>query len=290
MKQLIVNADDLGAGEARDAGIFEAIEAGVVTSVSILPNGPTSHDALHRIRPFGSKNVSPGVHLNLSEGKPVSPGLKPLTGPDGCFWGKARTQELLMRREDSALEAEIAQEISNQISVLRKEGVEIRHLDGHQHIHLFPAALEAVREAAEKHRIPWVRVPEEPPPSRNNELPDWLFNEGQFFSHLARTARVQWRGTGFQTTDHFRGLYSKGKISPSLLRELVEALPEGLTELMAHPGRVPRGPSQSPFSNFSTPERERELSALMHQSFRAALSKHGVSLVPFPVGGSRCAS
>jgi predicted glycoside hydrolase/deacetylase ChbG (UPF0249 family) len=28
MKQLIVNADDLGADEARNRGIFEAIEAG----------------------------------------------------------------------------------------------------------------------------------------------------------------------------------------------------------------------------------------------------------------------
>jgi D-alanine-D-alanine ligase-like ATP-grasp enzyme len=40
MRRLIVNADDLGADEARNEGIFEAIRAGVVTSASILPNGP----------------------------------------------------------------------------------------------------------------------------------------------------------------------------------------------------------------------------------------------------------
>ncbi len=39
MKSLIINADDLGADEARNRGIFEAIEAGRVTSVSILVNG-----------------------------------------------------------------------------------------------------------------------------------------------------------------------------------------------------------------------------------------------------------
>ena len=39
MKSLIINADDLGADEPRNRGIFEAIEAGRVTSVSILVNG-----------------------------------------------------------------------------------------------------------------------------------------------------------------------------------------------------------------------------------------------------------
>jgi chitin disaccharide deacetylase len=290
MRQLIVNADDLGADEARDDGIFEAIEAGVVTSVSILPNGPTSHHALQRLRSLVSTNVSPGIHLNLSEGRPVSSDLKLLIGPDGCFWGKARTQQLLMREKDSVLQAEITEEIFSQIRVLRDEGIEIRHLDGHQHVHVFPAVLKVAGEAAEKCRIPWARIPEEPPPSRNHELPDGLLREGQFFSRLAEAARVRWRGANMQTTDHFRGLYFKGRIGPSLLQEFVLALPEGLTELMVHPGRVPHSPTPSPFSNFSTLEREQELEALMHKSFGAALSKHGVSLVPFSIGGPGCAS
>ena len=67
MKQLIVNADDLGAGEARNAGIFDAIEAGSVTSVSILPNGPALEDALRRIRALRLKGVSFGVHFNISK-------------------------------------------------------------------------------------------------------------------------------------------------------------------------------------------------------------------------------
>jgi predicted glycoside hydrolase/deacetylase ChbG (UPF0249 family) len=35
MKRLIVNADDVGADKARNEGIFAAIEAGIITSVSI---------------------------------------------------------------------------------------------------------------------------------------------------------------------------------------------------------------------------------------------------------------
>ena len=48
MKSLIINADDLGADEARNRGIFEAIEAGRVTSVSVLVNGDGFEDAMER--------------------------------------------------------------------------------------------------------------------------------------------------------------------------------------------------------------------------------------------------
>jgi predicted glycoside hydrolase/deacetylase ChbG (UPF0249 family) len=283
MRQLIVNADDLGADGARDDGIFEAIQAGVVTSVSILANGPTSHDAMTRLRSLGLRNVSPGVHLNLSEGKPLSAGLKLLTGPDGFFLGKAQTRQILLSRGDTILAREIAEEVSCQIRALQDEGMEIRHLDGHQHVHVFPAAIRAVLEAAEKHHIPWMRIPEEPPsPAQSHECSDDLLNEGQFFSHLAETARVQLQGTCVRSTDYFRGLYFKGRINAPLLQEFAGTIPEGLTELMVHPGRVARCRSSGPFSNFSTVEREQELEALVHKGFRAELSKRGIDLTPFP--------
>jgi predicted glycoside hydrolase/deacetylase ChbG (UPF0249 family) len=283
MRQLIVNADDLGADGARDDGIFEAIDAGVVTSVSLLANGPTSHDALRRLRSLGSTNVSLGIHLNLSEGKPLSSGLKLLTGPDGCFWGKARTQQLFISRGDSILAREITEEVSNQIRVLQDEGMEIRHLDGHQHVHVFPAAIRVVLEAAEKHRILWMRIPEEPPsPAQHHGCPDDLLNEGRFFSRLAGAARAQLQGTSVRSTDSFRGLYLKGRINVPLLQEFAGTIPEGLTELMVHPGRVSTDRSPGPFSNFSTAEREQELEALMDKGFRAALSKHEIELTPFP--------
>jgi chitin disaccharide deacetylase len=291
MRRLIVNADDLGADKARDDGIFEAIHAGVVTSVSILANGPTSRDVLRRLRSLGSRNVSPGVHLNLSEGKPLSSGLKLLTGPDGSFRGKALTQQLLISPGDPILANEIAEEVSNQIRALQDEGIEIRHLDGHQHVHVFPAAIRVVLEAAEKYRILWMRIPEEsPPPTRNYEWPDGHFEEGRFFSRFAEAVRARLRGTGIRSTDYFRGLYLKGKINPSVLCQFAEMIPEGLTELMVHPGRAPDSPSSGPFSNFSTIEREQELEALMDVSFRAALSKQGVRLVPFDMGDPRCES
>ena len=58
MKRLIVNADDLGADEARNRGIFEAIDAEVLTSVSLLVNGPGVEEP-QKNRNLDSRRISP---------------------------------------------------------------------------------------------------------------------------------------------------------------------------------------------------------------------------------------
>jgi len=283
MRQLIVNADDLGADEARNAGIFEAIREGAVTSVSILANGPALEDGLQGIPFLGGKKISFGIHLNLSEGIPLVSGLRQLTGPEGCFLGKARTHELLSEPRDRDLEGEIQQELDAQVRVLKKAGIPISHLDGHQHIHVFPAVVRATVRLAQQHRVFWMRVPQEPDPDTENAMIDFpLLQEGRNFSGMAKAARVHLKETGIRTTDHFRGLYLKGRFSLSSLINNLENLPEGLTELMVHPGRVPPTPTSNPFSQFSTLDREKELESLLGIGFRKALAERGIDLVPFP--------
>ncbi|KAJ1487152.1 YdjC-like protein-domain-containing protein, partial [Baffinella frigidus] len=66
---LIVTADDLGMVPERDEGIFQAKAAGVVTSASLLVTGSTAAGAARRAAEVG---LSLGLHLNLTEGPPVS--------------------------------------------------------------------------------------------------------------------------------------------------------------------------------------------------------------------------
>ncbi|MCX5834362.1 MAG: ChbG/HpnK family deacetylase [Deltaproteobacteria bacterium] len=91
-RSLVINADDLGADEARNEGIFEAIDAGVVTSASLLANGPALEDALARMRALKNRKVSFGFHLNLSQGTPVSEGHRLLVGSDGNLAGNFAIQ------------------------------------------------------------------------------------------------------------------------------------------------------------------------------------------------------
>jgi predicted glycoside hydrolase/deacetylase ChbG (UPF0249 family) len=278
MKRLIVNADDLGADVARNEGIFEAIRSGVVTSASILPNGPALDHALEGIRSGGFEEVSFGIHLNLTEGRPLAEGLSCLTGPDGNFLGKAAAHRLLLKTGDMPLQAELGREAALQIERLLDAGISITHIDGHQHVHIFPSALPTVAETARDHGIRRMRIPDETVPSGDQTLPADLLEEARRFGSLGREARKILAGTGIVSSDHFRGLLLKGRLSVETLLAELGQLPDGLTELMVHPGRVP---AEDPFSAFSSPERERELEALLDPRFRLALDRAGVVLVSF---------
>lgn len=283
MKRLIINADDLGADEARNAGIFEGIQAGTVTSASILPNGPGLLNALNEIHSGSFKNISWGVHLNLSEGKPISTASCLLIGPKGIFGGKAFSQRLLMRQGDHDLESEIADEIDAQITLLKTSGIPLSHLDGHQHVHVFPAVLKAMLKAAHKHRIPWIRTPNQPEPiDPHFALPSSLCEEARFFSGLGQTARSMIRAAGLHTTDHFRGLYLKGRLSIQGLESVLQWLPDGSTELMVHPGRIIKNLPETPFSGFSTIEREQELETLLNSKLGLIFDRMKIILAPFP--------
>jgi predicted glycoside hydrolase/deacetylase ChbG (UPF0249 family) len=281
VKQLILTADDLGADVPRNAGIFEAIEAGVVTSASILVNGRAFQHALANIRTFHTK-VSIGVHLNLSEGRPLSSDLKSIIGPDGFFLGKMETHRRLAASGSEILCKEIRQEFAAQIAMLKNAGIPIDHLDGHQHIHVFPAALAEAIWAANEYGIRWIRIPEEPSPTGSLAAASYgLAQEAENFSRYARGARVKALRSGLKMTDHFRGLYLKGLMSTHL-EEILETLPSGLTELMTHPGRAPVADAADVFAPFSNSERERELITLKDVRFRSMLEKYNIQLLPFP--------
>jgi len=281
MKRLIVNADDLGAGRARNQGILDAAAAGVVTSVSLLANGPALGHALERLADPGLGHLSCGLHFNLSEGSPLCHGLHRLTGPDGLFPGKAAAHALLARSGDADLEEEIVRELTAQVACLADAGLEIRHLDGHQHVHVFPAAVRPVAAAARAHGIPWIRLPWEPSPPRTS-CPPLLEAEGSLFCGMARAAVPVFAGEALGTTDAFRGIYLKNRLRLDTLEESLKDLDVGLTELMVHPGRTQPQDPHDPFAAFSTAERERELQVLLHPGFRSLMGRLGLQLTPFP--------
>jgi hypothetical protein len=105
--------------------------------------------------------------------------------------------------------------------------------------------------------------------------------ESRFFSAFAREARRQVSGDEIRIPDHFYGLALKGCLSTSVLVNLFRKLKPGLSELMVHPGRVPALP-HGPFHGFSTPDREKELQALLDPDLQTCLRESRIQLTPFP--------
>jgi hypothetical protein len=51
---------------------------------------------------------------------------------------------------------------------------------------------------------------------------------------------------------------------------------------MVHPGRIVKTRLETPFSSFSTVEREQELETLLNAKFRLILKEMKIILTPFP--------
>jgi predicted glycoside hydrolase/deacetylase ChbG (UPF0249 family) len=310
VKRLIINADDCGADKARNAGIFEAIEKGAVTGISILPNGPAFDDAVRRIHSLRAKDISCGLHVNLSEGRPLSSDLQSLIKHDGHFRGKLAAIKLLTSKTSKhekqnarplinegwnrigscesfndtnpVLTEEIKIELNAQMKKLIGAGISVDHIDGHHHVHIFPAVVEAVIGTARKYGIPCVRIPEEQAPLYGPlHISDELASEARLFSRYASEARIRIKMAEIRTTEHFRGLYLKGRLSLTIMAKLLMTLPDGITELMTHPGRAETSLRPGPFSTFSNRDREGELETLVHPDFPLLLNKYGVHLASF---------
>jgi len=133
-RRLIVNADGFGFTEGVNRGILETFACGVVQSTSVLANFPPIEELpeLHRRFP----EVSVGVHLNLSVGRPVldASQIPTLVGSDGRFRPDL-VRALLRGRIRSA---EMKAELTAQIRRILDLGVSPTHIDGHQNKHLYP--------------------------------------------------------------------------------------------------------------------------------------------------------
>ncbi len=278
-KILIVNADDLGVDTGRNEGILEAVRRGVVTAVGLLPNAPGSLDAMEDLKALGPGSVSLGLHLNLSEGRPLCPDLERLVGEDGLFFGKKKVLELLTREPGEALKNEISREIEAQLEWINSFGLEVLHANGHNHVHLLPAVLPIFLDKVKRYGIKWTRLPLEKGPAR---IKDPSMEFPRLVERLASRAEKVLKGSGLRVPERFFGLYWMGRISVEVLGELLKGLNRGMAELMVHPGRSMEGKEGEAFSPFSSKEREHELEALINPKFTELLEKGEIELIGYP--------
>ena len=276
MIQLIVNADDLGSGPERDRGIFRCFEQGVVTSVSLLANGPHFTAAAREALRLG---MPLGVHLNLSEGRALTGVIAGLTDEGGGFSGKPELRRLLAAGDFDRQGAR--RELAAQIDRVRQAGLNPDHLDSHQHFLLFPAVTELVLDLARDEGIRALRRPlpaedprRDPPPPLGDEL--------ALYRRLAPAVSALIDGAGFFAPQGLWGMTILDRLDNQALLALLEEMPDGVWELMVHPGYRDAG------QPFSGPERVREVLALTDPRMTRLIREKEIHLTHF--GACACAS
>jgi predicted glycoside hydrolase/deacetylase ChbG (UPF0249 family) len=224
-RRLIVNADDLGLHARIDAGILRCHREGIVTSASISPNGASFAPAAAGARAAG---LEVGVHLTLVGEAPVSPPeLVPTLAPGGrlVIGYRELFQRLLLGR---VRRHELERELEAQVARVRDAGMEVTHLDSHQHVHLHPALLPITIALARRFGIAAVRAaPRVWPVTGVRAIVVALFTR-----RAARYARRE----GLRVPDTVVGIAETGALGEQRLLEILEGLPAGTSELVCHPG------------------------------------------------------
>jgi hopanoid biosynthesis associated protein HpnK len=271
--RLIVNADDFGLSEAVNRAVIEAHESGIVTSTSIMAGGAAfEHAADLAAR---SPRLDVGVHLTLTELRPVAESVPSLVGAGGEFARHATDFAKRWLRGAITL-GDVRKELDAQIRRVRAHGVQPTHLDGHQHVHVLPGIARVVAELAREHGIRAARVPAERP--RGYMLKD--------LGSLKRLAEQVVLGTlaaasplaALRRVDCFVGFYFGGRLNEQNLKTVLERLPAGKTvELMCHPGA---DDPQSPYGDWHYAWAA-ETAALTSPRIRELIGAHGVRLIGY---------
>jgi hopanoid biosynthesis associated protein HpnK len=291
VKNLIVNADDLGWTEGVNRGIAEAHRQGLVTSTSLLANGSAFDSAVCSAR--GNPQLGVGVHLNLSDGPPTAkphdvPGLLNEAGHL-----HDSPESLLLRIVSRSLPLEqVEREWDAQIAKVRDSGIQPTHLDGHKHIQMLPGLFEIALRLAKKHGIRAIRVAHEESKLRSalssggEQKSSVVFKQGvqaRGLKLLARDAREMADRAGLVTTDYFCGIAQTGALTQEGVAHLLEKLPEGATELMCHPGYADEDLRRT--ATRLQQSRQVELRILTDPSIRKLVATRGIRLISYILMG-----
>ena len=223
---LLVAADDYGLTDATCDAILDASARGVVTATSVLAVAPA---ARRRLGDLASADLSVGVHLAVvGEDRPLlgAGEIPTLVDAGGRFARSWRS--LVPRLAAGRVDLEdVRRELTAQLDLVA-ERASVRHLDTHQHLHLWPGIGEVVVSLAAERGIARVRVPRPTRASVRNLAIRRLADR------LARHVDE----AGLRRTDRFRGLDEAGRWSTASLVAALEDLGTraGSVELNLHPG------------------------------------------------------
>lgn len=256
--QYIISADDYGLSRGITDNILDAFDHGAVTSVSMIANGHAFDYAMAEYKK--RKGLRIAVHLNLIEGKSLSPArdIPKLSHPDGMlrctFQGLVFAYWRGNAKERHELKCQIQQEFSAQIekvaaSLGKNQGF---CLDSHQHTHLIPFVFDALLELHERFHFSYIRIPEEPfflaydgIKSLKNYFGSGIIKHG-LLNFLSRYPRQRLQEMKIEFCQRFLGVLFTGNMRPPIVRAALKSLEQKclenkIVEIVMHPGGAMEG-------------------------------------------------
>ena len=272
--KLLITADDAGYCKERDRGIFRLINEGVLKNTSLLVNFEGVGDTVESLKHFQSKyELCVGLHINFTEGKPISSNVTTLVDDFGNMKGKMGFRESWL---NGIIEpSDIVNELESQLELFKTlMGYYPSHIDSHQHTHQIKSIATLIIPILQKYGIKSVRLPcsihQSYPPRGVSPFLKSVYEQALEVYNI-------YVGAGFMVPSGFIGLNLMGngsteKVVQELNFILEKIKPEELSEFyvewMVHPG----------FVNLTTDDfsasKERELEMVLLLSIKSILEKN----------------
>ncbi len=275
---LIVNADDLGMSEGVTRGILDAHRNGIVTSSSVMMSAPHAEAGLETAL-REAPELGLGLHLTLTWGRPALPPerVPSLVDEHGGFVSVPRGVALPGRWSRKDIAAELHAQLDRFVEIA---GRPPDHVDAHHGISTYTTPVrEVMLEIASEHGIAvrrtrsgWFARMERLMPAAA-DLPDgW----GPWLDRVP----TPWRRGPMDertplSTDGLDLRFFGERATVEQLLRILGSLPEGVTELLCHPGHATGGDDYA--------FREAELAALTDPRVKATVEEAGIELASFAV-------
>jgi predicted glycoside hydrolase/deacetylase ChbG (UPF0249 family) len=262
---LTLCADDFGLSPGISAGIARLALSQRLTAVSCITNSPHWVEQAQRLQGF-PESVDVGLHLNFTEGKPLSARL-------ARRWPTLPSLPSLIARAHLHLlpQAEMRNEVHAQLrAFINAYGEAPRFIDGHQHVHHLPVLRDAILDMAEHVQpLPAIR-------STGHLLgPRFAFKRWMIERTGGRALARSLKQRVLAHNPALLGAYDFEELDyGSLMRRWLALLPPEGGLLFCHPGL--RDPDDPPDAIGAA--RARELAYLASKDFSEDLAEAGVVL------------
>lgn len=240
-KYLIMNADDFGMGKEVNEGVKRGVEAGIISSVSVMVNMPFFEDAVSFLQKH--REISVGLHFNITQSVPIAKENihGTLVNADGTFFSLYGLISRLLLKKASY--EDVRRELLAQYVKLSATGLSISHIDSHQHVHLLPKVFRLFHEFSQDKKIPGIRA-------QRATLSHVFFILGHVSTVKQCVILIGFilnsiiTKTPLVRTQHLYDLNWKQKTTINDFLEYLKELPDGTTEIICHPayGTVPSSP------------------------------------------------
>jgi len=267
-KRLIVTSDDFGIAIAVNDAVEQAHREGILTAASLMVAGDAAEDAVARAKTMPKLGV--GLHLVLVEGRPTLPPeqVPDLVDTTGHFRTDMVRAGITIFAKPAA-RRQLAAEVEAQFAAFAATGLELDHVNAHKHFHLHPTIASAILRTGKRYGMKSVRAPIEPRDVLAKIEPTHGVDIARAWALLVRR---RMRAAGMIVPDQVFGLAWSGALDTARLQGLIANLPDGLTEIYAHPATDDLYPGHAPGYAYRA-----ELAALTDPLAREAISRERIT-------------